>query len=338
LVASYGQLVTDVLAATAVTRRRSRRPRSSDRRLGIALCLISGISFGLAAVVAKEAFRSGLGVTSLLAGRFGIAAVLLWMVVGIRRPPRAARRVVLAAVGLGAVGYAAQSAFYFGALTRLNAGMVAQLLYIYPALVLAIGIALGRDRVHRRTVIALSCSIGGLSLLLQGGGASGPMPALGIAMALGAAATYAVYITVAGLISGEIDVYLLSAIVCTAATVSVTGYGTVTGSLHAPAHASGWFWLVLLAMVPTVVAIATFLAGLRLVGGPVAAILSCTEPVVTVLSAALVFSERLSAVQLVGGAGVLAAVVVLQTGREHRETASTPAGQPGSGLVEEHSG
>lgn len=281
------------------------------RALGVLLCLVSGVSFGLAAVVAKEAFRAGLNVTSLLAGRFGIAAVILWCVVAIRRPRMPSTRAVLVAVGLGAIGYAAQSAFYFAALTRLNAGMVAQLLYVYPALVLVIGIALGREKAHRRTILALGCSLGGLTLLLQGGG-SGPLSSTGIALALGAALTYAVYITVAGSVSAELDVYLMCAIVCTAATVSITGYGTLTHSLHAPADPSGWLWLILLALVPTVLAIATFLGGLRLVGGAVAAILSCSEPVVTVLSSALVFGERLGPVQLVGGAGVLGAVVLLQ--------------------------
>ena len=62
----------------------------------------------------------------------------------------------------------------------------------------------------------------------------------------------------------------------------------------------------------TVAAILLFFAGLARVGPSVAAILSVLEPVVTIGLAAAVFSESLSTGQLLGGALVLAAVLVVQ--------------------------
>jgi drug/metabolite transporter (DMT)-like permease len=63
--------------------------------------------------------------------------------------------------------------------------------------------------------------------------------------------------------------------------------------------------------VSTVGAISLFFAGLRRVGPTTASILATVEPLVTVLLAFLVFGERLGGVQLVGGALVLCAVLVL---------------------------
>ncbi|MGX7681602.1 DMT family transporter [Jatrophihabitans sp. DSM 45814] len=296
---------------------------TAGTRRGLVLCVVSGASFGLAAVVAKEAFSAGFNVPSMLAGRFGMAAIVFWLIVAVRsraglsapRPlARLSGRALLTAIGLGAIGYALQSAFYFGALTRLDASVVAQLLYIYPALVLIIALVRRQESAEARKFIALLCSAAGLVLLLHGGGAAA-LPLPGVLMALGAAGTYALYITVAGSLPEDFDVYLLSAIVCSAATVSVGGYAAMTGNLHGPASSIGWFWLLIFAIVPTVVAIVTFLAGLRLVGGSVAAILSCVEPVVTVCSAALVYSERLTGVQILGGVAVLSSVIVLQARR-----------------------
>ena len=62
----------------------------------------------------------------------------------------------------------------------------------------------------------------------------------------------------------------------------------------------------------TVVAVSAFFAGLRRVGPSEAAILSTFEPVVTVVLAFFVLGERLTPLQLAGGALVLAAVVLLQ--------------------------
>jgi drug/metabolite transporter (DMT)-like permease len=68
-----------------------------------------------------------------------------------------------------------------------------------------------------------------------------------------------------------------------------------------------------------------FFAGLSRVGPTTASILSTVEPLVTVTLASIVFGERLSGPQLVGGALVLAAVLVLRVQRAPRPLAPEPA-------------
>jgi drug/metabolite transporter (DMT)-like permease len=89
--------------------------------------------------------------------------------------------------------------------------------------------------------------------------------------------------------------------------------GAVSGAVDFAFEPIGWLWLAGIAVVSTVVAIALFFAGLRRVGPSRASIISTVEPLVTVGLAFVVFGERLSATQLLGGVLVLAAVVVLQT-------------------------
>jgi hypothetical protein len=57
--------------ATAAT---SERALVGGRRAGIALCLASACGFGLMAIFAAQAYRAGIGVTTLLAARFVLAA------------------------------------------------------------------------------------------------------------------------------------------------------------------------------------------------------------------------------------------------------------------------
>ena len=92
----------------------------------------------------------------------------------------------------------------------------------------------------------------------------------------------------------------------------MTAAGLVTGSLDFALSAEAWLWLVLIALVSTVVAVSAFFAGLRRVGPSEAAIFSTFEPPVTVALAFVVLGERLTVLQLAGGALVLAAVVLLQ--------------------------
>ena len=56
---------------------------------------------------------------------------------------------MLVGLGMGAFGYAAQSGLYFSALTRIDASLLALLLYVYPVLVMAGAITIGRERASR---------------------------------------------------------------------------------------------------------------------------------------------------------------------------------------------
>jgi drug/metabolite transporter (DMT)-like permease len=291
------------------------RPSSA---LGVGLCLLSAVAFGLAAVFAKQCFASGFSVSSMLAGRFGIAALVFWLIVAIRRPALPGPRLLLTCLALGGLGYAVQAACYFSALTLIDASLVGQILYVYPAVVLVLGLALRRETASRRKFIALGCSVSGLALLLGYAGSNGPVAPAGVLLAFCSALTYALYITVANGLPQDFDVYLLSALVCSSAAVSVGSFGLTTGSLQAPTLPSGWLWLLPLALISSVISIGCFLGGLKLVGASTAAILSCLEPVVTAASAIVVFSERVNAGQVVGAAVVLAAVVLLRPARVAR--------------------
>jgi len=55
-----------------------------------------------------------------------------------------------------------------------------------------------------------------------------------------------------------------------------------------------------------------FFAGMRLVGAATASIVSCAEPVATVLIGVSLFGDRLGPVALIGALGVVTAVILLQ--------------------------
>ena len=292
--------------------RLSRCDAVTAQRLGAAFCLASAAAFGAIAIFGKLAYDAGVGVVTLLFVRFALAAPVFWLAAARGRGlAKAPGRTVLAGLALGAVGYAAQAGLYFTALTRMDASLLSLLLYTYPAFVTLAAIALGRETPNRRRLGALLVSSAGVALVLAGDDGGG-FDALGAGMAVGAALTYTAYILVADRVSVELAPLPLSALVTTGAAVTFGAAGLASGSLDAGFDTDGWLWLGLLALVSTVAAISLFFAGLRRVGPSTAAILSTLEPPTTVALAFLAFGETLGAVQLVGGALVLAAVVLLQ--------------------------
>jgi drug/metabolite transporter (DMT)-like permease len=295
--------------------------------MGPLLCLVSAACFGAMAIFGKLSYDEGVTVGDLLLVRFALAAAALLAVVGATGTLRGLpRRSVLAALGMGAIGYATQSGLFFLALERMDASLLALVLYTYPALVFAAALLIGRERADGRRVAALLVALAGVALVLLGA-ASGSVDALGAVMALGAAAAYTVYILVGDRVVGDVPPVPLAALVCTGATLTFAVAAAVRGGPEMDFGAAGWGWLGAIALVSTVTAILTFFAGLKRVGPSAAAILSTLEPVVTVGLAAAAFGEALGAVQLLGGALVLGAVVVMQwPARQAGASASAAAG------------
>jgi drug/metabolite transporter (DMT)-like permease len=280
---------------------------------GTALCLASASAFGAMGVFGRLAYDGGATVGTLLAVRFGLAATLCWALVLAGRELRTVdRRDVIGAVALGVFGYSAQAGAYFAALERIDPSQLALLVYTFPAIVAVAAVALGRERMDGRRLAALLFVSAGLVLVLAGSGI-GERDALGTGLGLAAAVVYSGYILVSEGIAGRMPPRVLSALVCTGAAVSLTAGSLTVGELRPGELAiAGWGWLACLAVVSTVAAIGLFFAGLRRVGPTSASILSTVEPVVTVGLAFLVFGDVLGAVQLVGGAVVLAGVLVLR--------------------------
>jgi drug/metabolite transporter (DMT)-like permease len=266
-------------------------------------------------IFGKLAYGQGVTVGTLLAARFAIAAALFWIVViatGRARGLRElGRRDIAIALGLGACGYSLQAGCYFVALERIEASLLSLLLYTFPAIVATAAVVLGRERMSRRRLAALTLALSGLVLVVAGAG-TGALDPLGAALGLGAAVVYSTYILVSQGVAGRVQARLLSAIVCSGAALSLTVATALVGQLRpGQVTVAGWGWLACIAAVSTVGAIGLFFAGLRRVGPTNASILATVEPVVTVVLAFLVFSETLGPVQLTGGVLVLAAVFAL---------------------------
>jgi drug/metabolite transporter (DMT)-like permease len=296
---------------------------------GTALCLLSAAAFGTLGVFGRLAEDAGAPVPTTLLMRFGLAALVFAAVLpwtgdrdALRRLPR---RAVLTGLGLGAFGYSVQSGLFFAAIGRLDVSLVALLLYTYPAFVTLAAVALGRMTASPRIGAALALASAGLVLVLVAAG-TGAFDVAGALMAIGASLTYTTYILVSDGIVGEVEPSALALLVLTGATASFSVAGVATGSIDLSLPAAAWLWLVLIALVSTVVAVSAFFAGLRRVGPSEAAILSTFEPPVTVALAFAALGERLTPAQLAGGALVLAAVVLLQL--PARRPAPGPAEAP----------
>ena len=275
------------------------------------MVLVSATAFGTLSVFAKLAYAQGLGTEQTLAFRFFLAALGMWaLAIAFRQPPhRIPRRRLVSLVALGAIVYTGQSLAYFLALRSLPASLCVLIVYVYPSLVVVVGWAFLGRHVSRRHVAALAASFAGVALLVGGAKLEAGW---GLVFALASPAVYTAYIFLGERLMKGVPAVGASAAIMTGTAAAFCILAAADGQLRLPASGAAWAVGFGIAIVPTMIAISFFMAGLPLVGAARAALLSTWEPVVTVLLAVLLLGDRLSLVQALGGVMVIAAVLAVQ--------------------------
>jgi drug/metabolite transporter (DMT)-like permease len=276
-------------------------------RIGVLLAAIGAMSYGITVVVGEDLADAGFGPATSLGVRFGIAGVLLAIVVRARRVALfPSRRVVLTGLSLG-VAYAIEATFFFSALERGTAAAAALVFYVYPAMVTLVELLRGRERPHRVTFVALGLSMCGTAIVVAGGGRVSVTPA-GVAFALAAAATFSAYLLVGREYSKTVDPMVVACWVSIGASVSNIAWGGVTRHLVDP-----WSRLDEIGLygLSTAIAFTLTFAAMNRIGAARVAVVMTLEAVSAVVMAALFLGESVSVTQAIGGVAVLAAAVVI---------------------------
>ncbi len=278
-----------------------------NRRLGLIFIIISAASFGVMPIFARLAYHAGAEPITVLFLRFTIAAVVMNLIMVIRRTAYPRGLILLELILLGAIGYVGESLTYFLALKLASAGLVALLLYIYPALVTALSAVFLKEHLTRTKIIALFLALSGtaLTLRISSGGSL-----LGILLGIAAGVDYAIYILLGSRIVRRSSPLSSTTVIITSTAGVYAGIVAMRGVTY-PTISTGWIAIIAIALISTVLAFITFFAGLKRIGPTSASTLSTFEPIVAVVLAAIVLGETISPIQIVGGVLILAAVVLL---------------------------
>ena len=302
---------------TAVSTSGPSAPRSTLAATG--LVILAACCFGSISIFVVLATRAGAPLLTVLALRYLIGSVGLFAIAGGAAVLREARGRLGRFFLLGGVG---QALIAFGSLSALRfipVGALVFLFYTYPSWIAVIAAARGTERVSPLRVLALGLSLAGIGVMV-GAPARESLHPLGVALALGSALLYALYVPLlrtlgaglrppvsGALVTGSTGVLLL-AVGVLAPLFGLGGDAALTLRLGSDAYAP----ILALALVSTVIAFSAFFAGVAVLGAVRTAIVSTVEPFFVSILAALVLGEPLRRSTLLGGALIAAAVVLLQ--------------------------
>lgn len=275
----------------------------------------SVLGFGAVPIFTLVATGDGASLETILLVRYALAALALVALVGGPRALVLPGRRIAAITSVGAGGQVLLTWMALTALRYLPAATVSFLFYTYPVWVTILEVATGAERLTRVRVAALALVMVGLTVMI-GSPFSGGLSLAGVALSIGAAWVYAAYIPLIGKLQVGVAPTVAAAWIAVGAAFLLGILALVLHSLVPPHGASGWGAIVGLALVSTVAAFILFLKGLAVLGPVRTAIMSTVEPFFTALLAALVLHQPLTARTFAGGAIVVAAVILINLGRE----------------------
>lgn len=267
------------------------------------------MAFGLTPIIAVFAYDVGVSPAALVTLRGVSGGAIVLLCAGALGQLKALPwKPCLALACIGGPLFGAQLMCYFAAVQHTGVQVAVVLVHVYPLVV--IGLVWMRDR------RALSRSIAGLlaallaGVALVGGGASGQVNAVGVALALSSAASYALYIVLGERWIDRVPPLVAGGLVAVGSTLVAGSFTLLTGGSLAVAPA-GWTIALIQGAIVVPVGIVGALLALGHLGSVPASFLGMLEPVVGVVGAAVILSETLTPAQWLGVLVVVAASLLL---------------------------
>ncbi|MDF2882336.1 MAG: hypothetical protein K0R54_2893 [Clostridiaceae bacterium] len=282
--------------------------------------ILASTAFGIMPILAKLAYGRGATTYTVLFLRFLFAAlILLYIILNRKISLKLDKKQILLVIMLGLFGYSATALCLFISYKYVSVGVATNLLYTYPAIVTLLSRFLYNEKLYGRKIVSLMMSLIGVFILIEIRNQS--FNITGVLFAFSSAIFYSLYVLgVSTEIAKKVNSYVMIFYLSVISSIIMFILGISTSSLNLKIDFYALICIILLAFISTVIALMSFLRGVRIIGPSRAAILSTLEPIVSIILGFLILRERLSLNMIIGSALVIASVLLLVKDNTSKES------------------
>jgi len=288
-----------------------------NKTVGILCAILSAVCYGTNPFGALPLYEEGVNTATVLAHRFGLAVVLLSVVMLVKGISfKVTRHEFKVLFSLGIL-FAASSITYYQSFHFMDAGIASTILFVYPVMVAVIMALFFKERVTGMTVVAIVLSLIGIVLLYKGG-AGASLSVIGIVLCILSSLAYAIYIVVVNQSSIKMSSFKVTFYAMLVCEITLILYSFTSPELylHALPSARAWSFAVWLSIVPTILSLVFMTVAVNHVGATPTAILGALEPLTAVAIGVVVFGEMLTPRLIVGILFILFAVMLVVLGKD----------------------
>ncbi len=211
---------------------------------------------------------------------------------------------------LGLLGVVVSNYFYYLAIQRTNVATAIVVQYTAPVWVLLYMLLAGKQKAAARRIIAVGFAVLGIAIFVGLGPDKFRVDLFGVVAATLAAFSFAFYNVAGHNLLARYDHWLILFYT----TLSAALFWLLINPPWKVAHYTGYQWLFLLvfSVVSMLAPFSFYFAGLKYLEPTKAIVVSCLEPVFSIVIAAITLGELMRPGQILGIVLVLGAIVVVQ--------------------------
>ena len=279
--------------------------------IGTLAGIAAAICYGTNPLGALKLYAEGMQTNSVLFYRFGLAWVIIALVMLFRKESlKVTWKEFRALTGLGLLFIVSSLTLYLS-FHYMAAGVASTILFTYPVMTAVIMAVFFHERITWSTVVSLLLSSVGVALLYWSDSA-GALSTIGVLLVLASALSYALYIIVVNQSDLQMSSFKINFYVLMYCALGMLVYSWIAGlPLILPQNAVSWFYVGWLALVPAIFALVLMVYAAKYVGSTATAILGALEPLTAVLIGIFVFNEPFTVNLAIGIVLILAAVVLI---------------------------
>ncbi len=277
---------------------------------GIILSLVAAAGWGTEAIFIKLAYGTNLTTWTIIFFRFLIACIILLPLTAKAIRSRFSARHHLFMLLTGAVLNTSVVWCLTLSIKHIPASIAITCLYLYPSIVSVLSRFFLKEELSFKKVAVLLISFAGVFLISWSGDSSLNMA--GVALAVSAAILNAVMVVYIKKYLTDANPIHVSSVVLAWSTIGFGIIGLLSSSpLALPTGIEAWLLVAGLGLFSTVVPFTSLYTGLSLITASEAAIISSTEPLITMVLAFVILGERLTILQGIGSILVIGGVLLL---------------------------
>lgn len=284
--------------------------KNIKNQAGVIYVILSAILFGTMPLLARIAYAHGSNAYTVAFTRFFFGSIVLGIVVSVLPDCtiKVGKSQFLTLLKLSAP-YALMPILLYKSYTYIDSGMATTLHFTYPIAVMLIMVIFCKTRLNTRQIICTFLCVGGMALLYT---PNGQLSVPGVLLAVVSGIVYAVYIVLLGQSTvKKLHSLVLAFWISLLSTIEIGGIAFFSGNLVLHLDTAGWAAEIGMALFATVFALVLFQRGVFLCGEVKASLFSTFEPLTGIVVGVVVFHEILSAKEMIGMIGILAAAVLL---------------------------
>ena len=298
--------------------------------IGIFYVFLASCGYATVALFGRWIFDHHLAMYTMLAWRFGGAALVFWLGARLLSLDKIPRKKKISCFLMGVFADTLQTSLFFSCVARVGASIAALLLYTFPFFVFLIQRFFFRQHATKIQWISLCISSIGCLLVIDPFRFTHALEedALGIFFGLATGLAYAFYLSFGAYFTKDLPPISSASYLTRGAFLSFASIAFFRGELVIPTETSEWICILLMSLFATVIPLFCLVKGMQLLGASQTALLFTMEPIVTIFFAILFFNESLTPLKILGSGLILGAALLIQKKKTAQLTAQQHPEQP----------